>query len=93
MQKQIEDLRRGYSDVWQYAEYLESRLDECSQYHHPNVDRDFRANRPPNHDVLLGQEDGSDIMMGADDDDQGSDDGNDSKVMAICIPPQSLEVR
>jgi len=90
MQKQIEDLRRGYSEVWQYAEYLESQLDECSQYHHPNVD--FRANRPPDHDVLLGQGDDSDVMMGGDDNDQGSDDGNDFKVMAICIPPQSLQV-
>jgi hypothetical protein len=92
MQKQIEDLRKCCSEVWQYVEYLESRLDECSQYHHPNVD--YRANRPPKHDVLLGQEDDSDIMI-EDDKDQleGSDDGNDSKVMAISIPPQSLQVR
>jgi hypothetical protein len=91
MQKQIEDLRRGNSEVWQYAEHLESRLDECSKYHHPNVD--FRANRPPNHDVLLGQGEDSDIMMGGDDNEEGSDDGNDFTVMAISIPPQSLQVR
>ena len=92
MQKQIEDFRKCYSEVWQYAKYLESQLDECSQYHHPNVE--FRANRPPDHDAILGQEDESDIMMEGDDNDQDSDDGgNESKVMAICIPPQSLHVR
>jgi hypothetical protein len=92
MQKKIENLRKCYSEVWQYAEYLESQLDECSQYHHPNVQVDFRANRPPKHDVLLRQEDDSDIMIEVEKD-QGSDDGNDSKVMAISIPPQSLQVR
>ena len=80
------------SEVSQYANHLESLLDECSKYHHPNVD--FRAARPPDPDLLLGQEDDSDVMMGGDDNDQGSsDDGNDPTVMAICIPPQSLQVR
>ena len=86
MQKQIEDFRNWYSEVWQYAKYLESQLDEC----HSNVD--FRASRPPDHDALMSQEDESDIMMGGEDNDQSSDDGNESKVMAICIPPQSLQV-
>ena len=85
-------MHKRLSEVSQYANYLESLLDECPQYHHRNVD--FRAARPPDPDLLLGQEDDSDVMMGRDDSDQGSsDDGNDSTVMAICIPPQSLQVR
>ena len=85
-------MHKRQSEVSQYANYLESLLDECSQYHHPNID--FRAARPPDPDLLLGQEDDSDVMMGGDDNDQGSsDDGNDPTVMAICIPPQSLQVR
>ena len=88
--KQMEILRKCYSEVWQYTEYLELQLDDCSQYHHPNLD--FRANRPPDHDVLLRLEDDSDVMMGGDENDQGSDDGADPMVMAISIPPQSLQV-
>ena len=85
-------MHKRLSEVSQYANYLESLLDECPQYHHRNVD--FRAARPPDPDLLLGQEDDSDVMMGRDDNDQGSsDDGNDPTVMAICIPPQSLQVR
>ena len=91
LQKQIKDFRKRYLEVRQYAKYLESQLDVCSQYHHPNVD--FRANRPQEYDALLGKEDDSDIMMGRDDNDQNSDIGIDSKVMAISIPPQSLQVR
>ena len=79
------------SDIWRYAVYLESLLDECSQHHHQNVD--FRARRPADPDVLLGQEDDSDVMIVVDDHDQGSDDGHNPTVMAICIPPQSLQVR
>lgn len=88
MHKRVETLRKCNSEVWHYADYLESVLNEC---HHPNVD--FRARRPPDPDVSLGQEDDSDVMMGGDDNEQGSDDGNDPTVMAICIPPQSLQVR
>ena len=91
MHKQLEILRKSNLDVWHYAEYLESQLDDCKQYHHPNVD--FRANRPPHPNLLLGQEDDSDFMMGGDDNDQDSDDGNDPMVLAMCIPPQSLQVR
>ena len=61
----IEVMYKRQSEVWQYANYLESVLDECSQYHHPNVD--FRAARPPDPDVLLGQEDDSNVTMGGDD--------------------------
>ena len=90
MQNQMEILRKYNSEVWRYAEFLESRLDECSQHHHPNID--FRAARPSDPDVFLGGEDDSDVMM-EDDNDQGSVDGNDATIMAICIPPQSLQVR
>ena len=83
-------MHKRNSDIWRYAIYLESLLDKCPQFHHLNVD--FRAARPPDPDTLLGQDDEPDAMMG-DDNDQGSDDGNDSTVMAICIPPQSLQVR
>ena len=87
MHKQGEILR----EFCQYADYLESLLDECRrQYHYPNVD--FRASRPQDPDVSLDQEDDADFMMGGDDIDQGSNDGNDASVMAICIPPQSLQV-
>jgi hypothetical protein len=89
MHKQMENLRKGNTEICHYADYLESLLDKCQQYH----EVDFRANRPPDPDVSLGQEDDSDVMMGGDDNDQGSDDGNDPTVMAICIPPQSLRVR
>ena len=85
-------MHKRNSDIWRYAIYLESLLDKCPQFHHLNVD--FRAARPPDPDVLLGQEDDSDDMMGGGEgNDQGSDDGNDPTVLAICIPPQSLEVR
>ena len=89
-------MHKRYSDLWRYTISLESRLDECSQYLHPNVD--FRANRPPDPDALMGQGDDSDTMMGGDDNDYDSDDGNlnDHTAMAICnlnIPPQSLQVR
>ena len=87
--KQVEILRKRNSEIWKYAESLESLLDECSQYHHPNVD--FRAARPPDPDGLLGQEDDFEVMMGGDD--QGSDTGNDPPVMEICVPDQSLQVR
>ena len=73
------------SDIWHYAESLELVLDECRQYHHPNVD--FRAARPREPDVSLSQEDDSDVMMGGDD----NDGGNDPTV--ISNPPQSLQVR
>ena len=91
MHKRIDILCKYNSEVWQYVESLESRLDGCCQYHHPNVD--FRAARPPDPDVSLGQEDDSDVMMGGEDIDQVSEDGNGFTVMAICIPPQSLQVR
>ena len=91
MQKQIEILRKCNSEIWQYAEYLESQLDECRQYHHPDVD--FRAARPPDPDVLLGQENDLNDMMKGDDNEQSSDDWIDPTVMAHCIPPQSLQVR
>ena len=87
----IDDIHKRNSDIWQYAIHLESLLDECPQYHHLNID--YRALRPPDPDVLLGEEDDSNVMMEGDDNDQGSDDGNDLTVMAICIPPQSLQVR
>ena len=87
----MEILRKSYSEVLRYAEYLESQLDDCSKYHHPNVD--FRANRPTDHDVLPRREDDFDIMMGGDDNDRGSDDEADPMVMAISIPPQCLVVR
>jgi hypothetical protein len=88
MHKQMENFRKCNSEVFRYADYLESLLDE---YHHANVN--FRAFRPPDPDVSLGQEEDSDVAMGGDDNDQGSDDGNDPTVMAICIPPLSLQVR
>ena len=91
MHKQVEILRKCNADIYHYVDYLESLLDKCHQYHHPNVD--FRATRPPDPDLLLGQEYDSDVVMGGDDNDPGSDDGNDPTVMAICIPPQSLRVR
>ena len=78
------------ADSRRYADYLESLLDECPN--HRSID--FRASRPQDPEVLLGQEDDTDVVMGGDDNDhdQGSDDGNDPSVMAICIPPQSLQV-
>ena len=91
LHKQSENLRKCTADFRHYADYLESLLDECQQYHHRS--NDFRAARPPDPDLLLGQEDDFDVVMGGDDNDQGSDDGNDPSVMAICIPPQSLQVR
>ena len=89
-EKFIDSIHECYSDLWRYTIYLESRLDECSQYQHPNVD--FRANRPSD-DALLGQEDDSDVMTGGDDNDHGSDDGNDHTVAICNIPPQNLQVR
>jgi hypothetical protein len=88
MHKQAENLRKCMANIRHYADYLESLLDECR---HRSID--FRAKRPPDPDVLLGQEDDPDFMLGGDDNDQGSDDGNDPTVMAVCIPPQSLQVR
>ena len=118
-------MHKRESDIWRYTNYLESLLDECSQHQHPNFD--FRAARPPDPEVLVGQEDDSDvdnydqgkddgddfdamkrgddndqgcddvddsdIKEGGDDNSQGSDDGNDPTLMAISIPPQSLQVR
>ena len=118
-------MHKRESDIWRYTNYLESLLDECSQHQHPNFD--FRAVRPPDPEVLVGQEDDSDvdnydqgkddgddfdamkrgddndqgcddvddsdIKEGGDDNSQGSDDGNDPTLMAISIPPQSLQVR
>ena len=93
MHKQMEILRKCNSEIWHYAESLETLLDECCQYHHSDVN--FRAARPPDPDVLLGQGNDSqaDAMMGGDDNDQDSDDGNDPTAMAISIPLQSLQVR
>ena len=93
MHKQAENFRKCAADFRNYADHLESLLDECHQYHQRSLD--FRASRPPDPDLLLSQEDDSDIVMGGDnrDNDQGSDDGNDPSVMAICIPPLSLQVR
>ena len=91
MHKQMENFRKCSAEAYHYADYLESLLDNCHQYHHANVN--FRACRPPDPDVSLGQEEDSDFAMGGDDNDQVSDDGNDPTVMAICIPPQSLQVR
>jgi hypothetical protein len=94
MHKQAENLRKCMADIRHYADYLESLLDECHQCRHRSID--FRATRPPDPDVILGQEDDADFMLGGDDNDQGSDDGNDPShgtVMAVCIPPQSLQVR
>ena len=96
MHKQAENLRKCVIDFRNYADHLESLLGECHQYHKRSVD--FRAARPPDPDLLLGQEDDSDVMMGGDgrDNDQGSDDGtrNDHSAIAIIsIPPLSLQVR
>ena len=77
----MENLRKYVAD-------LESVLNECPQCRHRSIE--LRATRPPDPDVLLGQEGDSDVMM---DNDQASDDGHDPSVMAICIPPQSLQVR
>ena len=38
-------MHKRQSEVWQYANFVESVLDGCSQYYHPNVD--FRAAWPP----------------------------------------------
>ena len=84
-------MHKRNTDIWRYAIHLESLLDECPQCHHQN--NNFRALRPPDPDALLGQEDDSDVMIEVDDYDQGSDDGHNPTVMAICIPPQSLQVR
>jgi hypothetical protein len=91
MQKQIENFRKRNAEVYHYADYLESLLDKCHHYHHANVN--FRAFRPPDPDVSLGQEEDSDVDMGGDDNVQGSDDGKDPTVMAIWITPESLQVR
>ena len=90
LHKQVENYRKYQTDAHHYIETLESLLDDCHRkYQFPN--HDFRATRPQDPD--MGQEDDSDVMMGGDDNEQGSDDGNDPTVMAICIPPQSLQVR
>jgi hypothetical protein len=79
-------MHKSNSDIRNYTIYLESLLDGCPQHHHRNVD--FRAHRPADPDVLLGEEDDND-MMGVDDNDQGSDDGHNPTVMVICIPESS----
>lgn len=89
MHKQAENLRKYLTEFRRYADYLESLLDECYQYQ----STDFRASRPSDSDGFLGQpevglDQDFDFSMGGDD----LDDGNDPSVMAICIPPQSLEV-
>ena len=92
MHKQVENFRKCTADIRHYADYLESLLDECLQYH-PHGNIDFRASRPPDPDELMGQpEDDFDFTVMGEENDQGSDDGNDATVMAICIPPQSLQV-
>ena len=91
MHKQKENFRKLNAEAYRYADYLESLLDKCHQDHHANVN--FRAFRPSDPDVSLGLEEVSDVAMGGEDNDQGLDDGNDPAVMAICIPPQSLQVR
>ena len=82
MHKQVEIFRKYSADIYRYAEQLESLLDDCRrQFQYPNLD--YRATRPPDPDILPGQEEDSDVMMGGDDNEQGSDDGNDPTVMAI----------
>ena len=84
-------LRKSVTDFRHYADSLQSRMDECPNCLHRSID--IRATRPPDPDFLLGQEDDDDVMM-EDDDEQGSDDENDpSIIVAICIPPLSLQVR
>lgn len=91
MHKQAEILRKCLLDTRHYADKLESLLDECSQYHHHRT-VDFRAFRPTDPDVLMGQpEDDFDFTMEGEDNDQGSDE-HDPIVTAISIPPQSLQV-
>ena len=80
----MENPRKYGVDNRYHVDNPESVINKCSQ---------CGAARPPNPDVLLGQEDDFEIMMGGDDIDQGSDDEHDPSVMAICIPPQRLQVR
>ena len=40
MHKQVEILRKYNSELWQYANSLESLQDECRQYHHPRIGHD-----------------------------------------------------
>ena len=62
MHKQVEIFRKYSADIYRYAGHLESLLDDCRrQFYHPNVD--YRATRPPDFDILLGQEEDSDVMM------------------------------
>ena len=92
MHKQAENYRKFMGEIRQYADYLETLLDDCP--HHRSLD--FRSKRPSDPDASLGQDDDSDFMMGGEDNDQGSDDEIDpyqANVMAICIPPLSLQVR
>lgn len=86
MHKQAENLRKRLAEFRNYADQLESRLKDCPQ--HRNTD--FRASRPSDSDGLMDDV----VEPDFDINDQGSDDasGNDPAVMAICIPPQRLQV-
>jgi hypothetical protein len=91
MQKQTENLRKRNTNNRHYTEFLEEQLEECYQYL-PQHRIDFRASRPADPDVLMAQPEDDFDLMGEDENNHGSDDGNDPTVMAICIPPQTLQV-
>ena len=89
MQKQVQNWT---ADIRHYSDYLELLLYECPQYN-PHRNIDFHASRLLDPDVLMGQpEDDFDFTVMREENDQGSDDGSGATVMAICIPPQSLQV-
>ena len=74
-----------------YVEGLHKQVENLRELLMDQSTVDFRASRPTDLDVPMGQpEDDVDSITGAED--EGSDDENHANIMAICIPPQGFQV-